>query len=195
MNVNEFETQGTNSQNDSKTDAPGAEQAAASTTASPEALKIQELEAQVKEKEQKYVYLYADFENYKKRMVKERSDLMKFGWESGARELLEVIDNLERALAHMPKSNEPAHKTLEDGIKMVLNQFRAVLEKQGVHHIKTDGLDFDPNLHEAVGQESSEHPQGHIVREETKGYTIHGRLLRPARVIISAGGVSAGESH
>ena len=102
--------------------------------APPEAKRIQELEAQVKEKEQKYVYLYADFENYKKRMVKERSDLMKFGWEAGARELLEVIDNLERALAHMPKTGDAAHKTLEDGIKMVLNQFRAVLEKQGVHH-------------------------------------------------------------
>ena len=187
--MTEFETQGTNgSQTESKTDGQGAEQAATSGTAvSPEAQRVQELEAQLKEKEQKYVYLYADFENYKKRMVKERSDLMKFGWESGARELLEVIDNLERALAHMPKSNEPAHKTLEDGIKMVLNQFRAVLEKQGVLHIKTDGGAFDPNLHEAVGQEASEHPQGHIVREETKGYTIHGRLLRPSRVIISAG--------
>jgi molecular chaperone GrpE len=189
MNVTEFETQGTNgSQNESKTDAQGAEQAAASgAVVSPEAQKIQELEAQLKEKEQKYIYLYADFENYKKRMVKERSDLIKFGFESGARELLEVIDNLERALAHMPKSIEPAHKTLEDGIKMVLNQFRAVLEKQGVLHIKTEDLTFDPNIHEAVGQEASEHPQGHIVREETKGYTIHGRLLRPSRVIISAG--------
>jgi molecular chaperone GrpE len=149
--------------------------------------KVQELEAQLKEKEQKYVYLYADFENYKKRMVKERSDLLKYGWESSARQLLEVIDNLERALAHMPKSNDQAHKTLEDGLKMVLNQFRAILEKQGVQHIGIENQAFDPNLHEAVGQEPSEHAQGHIVREEMKGYTIHGRLLRPSRVIVSTG--------
>lgn len=183
--MTEFETQGTNgSQNQPKSEAQSTEPNAA---LSQEAQKIQELEAQVKEKEQKYVYLYADFENYKKRMVKERSDLIKFGWEAGARELLEVIDNLERALAHMPKTSEASHKTLEDGIKMVLNQFRAVLEKQGVHPIKTEDQPFDPNLHEAVGQEPSDQPQGHIVREETKGYTLHGRLLRPSRVILSAG--------
>jgi molecular chaperone GrpE len=149
--------------------------------------KIQELENQLKEKEQKYVYLYADFENYKKRVIKERSDLLKFGWEASARQLLEVIDNLERALAHMPQSNEPGHKTLEDGLRMVLNQFKAVLEKQGVQHIAAEAKPFDPNLHEAIGQEKSEHPEGHVVREEMKGYTIHGRLLRPSRVIVSGG--------
>jgi molecular chaperone GrpE len=160
-------------------------------TSSPLETKIQELEAQLKEKEQKYVYLYADFENFKKRAVKERSDLLKFGWESAARSLLEVIDNLERALAHMPKtpngSESAAHKTLEEGLKMVLNQFKAVLEKQGVQAVSTELQMFDPNLHEAVGQESSDKPHGQVLKEETKGYTIHGRLLRPARVIISGG--------
>jgi molecular chaperone GrpE len=156
-------------------------------TEATESNKIQELEALVKEKEQKYVYLYADFENYKKRVIKERSDLLKFGWEASARQLLEVIDNLERALAHMPKSADPGHKTLEDGLKMVLNQFKAVLEKQGVQHIAAEAKPFDPNLHEAIGQEKSEHPEGHVVREEMKGYTIHGRLLRPSRVIVSGG--------
>jgi molecular chaperone GrpE len=156
-------------------------------TEATETSKIQELEALVKEKEQKYVYLYADFENYKKRVIKERSDLLKFGWEASARQLLEVIDNLERALAHMPNSKEPANKTLEDGLKMVLNQFKAVLEKQGVQHIAAEGKPFDPNLHEAIGQEKSEHPEGHVVRDEMKGYTIHGRLLRPSRVIVSGG--------
>lgn len=187
--MTEFETQGTNGspENGSEKSPENGKEAAPSA----EAQKIQELEAQVKEKEQKYVYLYADFDNYKKRMVKERSDLLKFGWESCARELLEVIDNLERALAHMPKSPDSSeaksHKTLEDGLKMVLNQFRATLEKQGVQTIKTEMQAFDPNLHEAVGQEDSEHAQGHIVREETKGYMMHGRLLRPSRVIVSSG--------
>jgi molecular chaperone GrpE len=192
--VTEFETQGTNGSPENGSEKSNENGKQANEVAlSAEAQKIQELEAQVKEKEQKYVYLYADFDNYKKRMVKERSDLLKFGWESCARELLEVIDNLERALAHMPKSNEQSHKTLEDGLKMVLNQFRATLEKQGVQTIRTDAQAFDPNLHEAVGQEDSEHPQGHIVREETKGYMMHGRLLRPSRVIVSSG-VSSGKS-
>ena len=149
------------------------------------------LEAQLKEKDQKYVYLYAEFENYKKRMIKERSDLMKFGWENAARELLEVVDNLERALMHLPKSNEQSHKTLEQGLRMVLNQFKAALEKQGIQKIDAASKDFDPNLHEAVGHEESDQPEGKVVREESGGYTMHGRLLRPSRVVISSGQKSA----
>lgn len=146
--------------------------------------KIQELEAQLKEKEQKYVYLYAEFENFKKRSIKERSDLMKFGWESLAHELLQVVDNLERALSHMPPQADPA---ITGGIQMVLNQFMAALNRQNVQPISTLLQPFDPNLHEAVGAEASEHPAGTITQEQLKGYTLHGRLLRPARVIVSEG--------
>jgi molecular chaperone GrpE len=152
---------------------------------------MKELEAQVKEKEQKYLYLYADFENYKKRAIKERADLLKFGWENAARELLEVVDNLERALNHMPKSDDASHKTLEQGLRMVLGQFKAALDKQGIQRISTETRDFDPNLHEAVAHENSEHPEGKIAREESSGYTLHGRLLRPARVVISNGDKTA----
>jgi molecular chaperone GrpE len=146
--------------------------------------RIQELEAQVKEKENKYLYLYADFENFKKRSIKERSELIKFGWESVARELLQTLDNLERAIAHIPPATE---KVLVEGLNMVLNQMKSSLQKSGVQHIDSLQKDFDPNLHEAVGQEPSEHPSGVIVKEHTRGYTLHGRLLRPARVIVSGG--------
>jgi len=145
--------------------------------------KVSELEAQVKEKESKYVYLYADFENYKKRAIKDRSDLQKFGWEPVARELLQVIDNLERAVEHMPAGVD---ENFAKGIDMVLNQFRFTLQKQGVEVIPTAKQPFDPNLHEAVSQEpSAESPAGTILKEHQKGYTLHGRLLRPARVVVS----------
>lgn len=150
--------------------------------------RISELEAQVKDKEGRYVYLYAEFENYKKRMIKERSDLIKFGWESVARDLLEVIDNLERALAHMPATTD---KTLSEGLKMVFRQFRATLEKQGVQAVATLKHAFNPELHEAVSTEDSEHPAGTVVQEHTAGYTLHGRLLRPARVVVSSGNQTA----
>lgn len=146
--------------------------------------KIEELEAQVKEKEQKYLYLYAEFENFKKRAVKERSDLLKFGWESLAHDLLQVVDNLERAIAHMPAGSD---KAITDGIQMVLNQFMGALNRQNVQPIESVHQVFDPNLHEAVGSEPSEHPSGTIIKEQLRGYTLHGRLLRPARVIISEG--------
>ena len=146
--------------------------------------KIQELEASVKEKESKYVYLYAEFENFKKRAMKERSDLLKFGWEPVARELLLVIDNIERALQHAPAGVD---KNFLSGLQLVQQQFLGIVAKQGVQRVEVDKKAFDPNLHEAVGQAPSELPQGTVVHEETPGYTLHGRLLRPARVIVSTG--------
>jgi molecular chaperone GrpE len=151
---------------------------------SPTEAKIAELEAALKEEKNKYLYLYADFENFKKRAVKERSDAMKFGWERIATEILGVVDNLERAVEYMPKDVDPNLKT---GIEMTVTQFRAVLEKQGVALIATDGVPFNPELHEAMSQEPSEIPAGNVVKTLVKGYTLHGRLLRPAKVVVSSG--------
>ncbi len=146
--------------------------------------KVQELEAQVKEKEAKYLYLYAEFENYKKRAVKERSDLVKFGWENVARDLLQVVDNLDRGLQHMPPATD---KNLAEGLKMTLQQFRGALQKQGVQVIESVGQPFNPELHEAISQAPSDQPEGTITQEHLKGYTLHGRLLRPASVVVSSG--------
>ena len=145
---------------------------------------ITELEAKLTEEKNKYLYLYADFENYKKRAIKERSDLIKFGAENFAREMLSVVDNLERALEHIPPSTDTNFK---QGLDMTLNQFKQSLEKQGVQIIKTENETFNPELHEAMGQEPSGKPQGAITQTLVKGYTIHGRLLRAARVVISNG--------
>ena len=164
--------------------AAASQQEQAGAPASELEKKLQDLEAQVKEKEAKYLYLYAEFENYKKRAIKERSDLMKFGWENIARELLAVIDNLERAIAHMPENTDA---NLKSGIEMVLGQFRTTLEKQGVLPISTGGQNFNPEIHEAMGQEPSALPQGVVTQDLVKGYTIHGRLLRPAKVVVSTG--------
>ena len=145
---------------------------------------IEVLQNAVKEKENKYLYLYAEFENFKKRQIKERSDLIKFGWERVARDLLQTVDNLERAIAHTPPGTD---KTLMDGLHMIVSQFKATLQKQGVEMVPGLHQPFNPEFHEAIGQEPSEHPMGTIVREETPGYTLHGRLLRPGRVIVSCG--------
>lgn len=151
---------------------------------SPVEAQIQALEEQLKEEKNKYLYLYAEFDNYKKRMVKERSDLMKFGWENVARDLLAVVDNLDRAVEHIPPSTDAK---LREGIEMVLGQFRGTLEKQGVQAVTPQNTPFNPDLHEAMGQEPSAEPQGTVTQVLTKGYTLHGRLLRPARVVVSTG--------
>lgn len=146
--------------------------------------KIEELELQAKEKEAKYVYLYAEFDNFKKRTFKERSELIKFGHESFVRDLLQGMDNLDRALSHMPAGTEDV---LAQGLKMVLGQFASCFERHGIKQVESVGKSFDPHLHEAVEQVASDKPVGTILSEHMKGYTIHGRLLRPARVVVSAG--------
>jgi molecular chaperone GrpE len=152
--------------------------------AAPPEDRVAMLEAQLKEQESKYLYLYADFENYKKRAVKERSDALQFGWEPIARDLLQVVDNLDRALAHAPDGLDA---TFKEGLLMVQKLFISSLEKRGVRPIEAIGRPFDPNFHDAVGQDLSDLPQGSVCREESKGYLLHGRLLRPAKVLVSMG--------
>ncbi len=176
-----------NSQNQ-QAQAPGTSEAATETTGTaaldPRDAKIQELEALVKEKESKYLYLYAEFENVKKRAVKERSDLIKFGWENVARELILVLDNFERALVHIPANTD---KNLAEGLKMISSQFRSTLQKQGVQKVEILGKEFNPELAEALAQIPDEQPAGTVIKEELPGFTLHGRLLRPANVVVSSG--------
>lgn len=131
-------------------------------------------------------HLYAEFENFKKRAIKEclRTADEILGWENAARDLLEVIDNLERALSHIPEGTD---KNLTAGLNMTLAQFRSSLQKQGVQLIAAQGQALNPEFHDAVSQEPSDLPEGQIVREQLKGYTLHGRLLRPAAVVVSSG--------
>ncbi len=148
----------------------------------PQTAEVTEWEAKLKEAEQKYLYLYADFENYKKRSEREKQDLRKFGWESVAYDLLNVLDNLDLALAHAAKSQD---KAIGEGVKMVLKMLEETLKRYGVEPIELDGKAFDPTLHEAVGEQPSEGPEGQILEVRGRGYLFHGRLLRPARVVVS----------
>jgi molecular chaperone GrpE len=101
-----------------------------------------------------------------------------------ARELLGVLDNLHLAVKNIPETTD---KNLRTGIEMVLKQFQTTLEKQGVAPISTIGQNFNPELHEAMGQEPSEQAIGTVTQELVQGYTLHGRLLRPTKVIVSMG--------
>ncbi len=146
--------------------------------------KLEEAQKEAKENYNKWLYLYADFENYKKRIHKEKLDLLKYGNEGMAYELLEVIDSLEKALSHAPLKD--GVKGLEEGIRLTIKQFLSVFEKFGIKPIHSVGTKFDPKFHEAVGEEEKEGQEfGTIVSETQKGYTLHDRLLRAARVIVA----------
>jgi len=126
----------------------------------------------------------ADFENYKKRVAKEKADLMRYGNEELIRELLPVIDNMERALAHdQTSSNE---KGLLEGIRMTLEQFLRILEKFGVTPITAVGEPFDPAKHEAVMEQATDEVEpGCVAVELQRGYILNDRLLRPAKVVVA----------
>jgi len=156
--------------------------------------KIKALEQKLEEKNNSYNDLYerylriaADFDNYKKRMTKEKNDLVAYGNEELIKALLNVIDNLERALQH--KSNDIGSKSLIEGIDLVYRQFLSTLEKFGLERINAEkGAKFDPNYHQAVEHiETDDITPGMVVNEMIKGYLLKERLLRPSMVAVSKG--------
>jgi molecular chaperone GrpE len=143
---------------------------------------------------QKYIRLAADFENYKKRLAKEKADVVAYGNEELIKALLNVIDNLERALDHANADEDP--KPLIEGVKLVHKQFLSCLEKFGVQFVDASpGEEFDPRLHQAIERvESPDFTPGLIISEMLRGYTLKDRLLRPALVVVSKGPSGAGET-
>ena len=132
-----------------------------------------------------YLRACADLDNYRKRTLREKEDLTKFANEAILKEILPVVDNLERALQHAA-SGDGNDAGLLQGVELTLSQFRKVLEKFGVVAVSSVGTPFDPSRHEAMGQqESSEHPANTVLQELQKGYLLNERLLRPALVLIS----------
>jgi molecular chaperone GrpE len=128
----------------------------------------------------------ADLENLKRRSAKERTDAVRYGTEALIRELLPVVDNLERAVQHAPDT--PEARPVVEGVGLVLRTFHDVLERHGVTRVEAQGSRFDPNHHEAVAHvESAEHEPNAVVEEHQRGYRLHDRLLRPALVTVSKG--------
>jgi molecular chaperone GrpE len=146
------------------------------------------LEAAQKKCEETYdrfIRVAAEFENYKKRTEREKTELRKYANESLLRELLSVADNLERAL-DSPAKDDDAQSEVIKGIELTLKETLKILEKSSVKAIDCLGKKFDPKFHQAMMQEpSSEHPDNTVLKELQKGYLIHDRLLRPAMVIVS----------
>ena len=124
----------------------------------------------------------ADFDNYRKRLARDHERNRKLAAESIVRDLLPVLDNLERAVDHADAEPD----ALAEGVKMVLGQFRGVLDRHGLKQIPALNEPFDPHVHEAVMQaESDEIPPDHVVQEFEKGYKLGDFVLRPTKVIVS----------
>jgi len=155
-------------------------------------LKDQEVLKKLEEKEKesaahydKYMRAAADLENYKKRMAREHADLVRYGNEKLIKDLMPILDSLDRALKQ-PDDVSAEVQAFIDGLKLIEAQFMACLQKHGVEKIEARGKDFDPNLHQAVMMiESEDFEDNKVVEEFEAGYLLNGRLLKPAKVSVS----------
>ena len=142
----------------------------------------EEQEGAAAEIDDRLLRLAADFDNYKKRAARERQEYVAFANERLLKELLPILDDLERAL---DAAEEHQEAQLEEGVRLVHRSLAGLLERQGVKEIATEGA-FDPHVHEALlAQPSEEKEQGDVLDVIQKGYTLGDRVVRPARVIVA----------
>jgi molecular chaperone GrpE len=164
---------------DAETVASAAD--SASDAASGDAL--QKLEAEKQELMNTLVRRQADFENYRKRVEKERQQDRHRGVESLIESILPVLDAFDRALA---TSDDPGYAEYQKGFELIRRQLSDLLAKQGLERIEAVGKEFNPHLHHAIERvETTEHPEGVVVGELQPGYVFHGRVLRPAMVRVA----------
>jgi molecular chaperone GrpE len=138
--------------------------------------------APVVEEDDRLLRLAADFENYKKRAARERAEYVTHANERLVKELLPILDDLERALDAVGEHQEA---TVEEGVRLVHRSLASLLERNGVKQIDTVGK-FDPHVHEALLSQPSDAEEGSVIDVVQKGYTIGDRVVRPARVVIAA---------
>lgn len=144
----------------------------------------EKLQAELAKAKSDYLYLLAEFDNYRKNAIKERSELSKYGSERFIREFLNVYDNFERALETEVKSEN--WNSFRDGVELIANEMKSLLQRFGVEEVKAQGEAFDPTKHEALSSEPhAELPAGHVARVFKKAYKIHDKLIRPAQVTVS----------
>ena len=144
--------------------------------------RARETQERLKDTHERLLRIAAEFDNFKKRAVKEKDDVQKFGIERLLRDFLPVADNLERALDH---AEEHDLRQVIEGVRLVQKLLEGTLAKHGVTSFSAVGQPFDPNLHEALMQQESEQAPGTVVSEMSRGYKLNDRLVRPAAVVVA----------
>jgi len=150
----------------------------------------EEFEARCNEVEEltdRYTRLQAEFENFRRRSLKEKQEALQYGQQNLIKDLLATVDNLERALEHADPSQEIDLSSVLEGVGLVQREFLTALGKVGVKQVDPAGEAFDPNFHEAMGQIPVEGVEPNsVVQVLQKGYVLQDRMLRPARVLVAA---------
>ena len=144
------------------------------------------LEKELEENRTRLLRLQADFDNYKKRVEKEKIQIVQFASSELIEKLLPVLDNFDRALAEENKKKDDKNEGLFEGVQMIRNQLIEALESEGVKEIEAFEKPFDPNYHNAIQQiESNNHDSNTVVEVYQKGYQFKDRVIRPSMVVVS----------
>lgn len=145
---------------------------------------IEKMQAELAEQKRQYLFLAADFDNYRKRTLKEKQDLVKNGAERALKELLPVVDDFERAVEAMHKGDDL--EALREGVDLIYNKFMKYLEQNNVTPIESTGKDFDTDLHEAVTMfpAPDETMRGKVIDTTQRGYMLNDKVLRHAKVVV-----------
>ncbi|MCH4476568.1 nucleotide exchange factor GrpE [Staphylococcus haemolyticus] len=168
-----------NSSNDSSNEESSEE-----TAVDPKDEEIQQLQLKANENEEKYLRLYAEFENYKRRIQKENETNKTYQSQRVLTDILPTIDNIERAL--QIEGDDESFKSLQKGVQMVHESLLRALKDNGLEEIESEGQAFDPNFHQAVVQDDNpDFKSGDITQELQKGYKLKDRVLRPSMVKVN----------
>ena len=147
------------------------------------AARLEKAEKEAAENYDRYLRAVAELENYKKRSVREKADTIRYGTENLLRDILPLMDSIDRAMVHACNSDD--FEAFRKGLDMLRQQLISCLAKHGVEQIEAVGKEFDPNFHEAMMQVEGEQEQHNTVAEEFEtGYLLNGRLLRPSKVSV-----------
>ncbi|MCI2947657.1 molecular chaperone GrpE [Staphylococcus caledonicus] len=167
-------------ENDNSQDSDESEE----TSVDPKDEEIQQLQLKANENEEKYLRLYAEFENYKRRIQKENETNKKYQSQRVLTDILPTIDNIERAL--QIEGSDESFKSLQKGVQMVHESLLRALQENGLEEIESEGQEFDPNYHQAVVQDDNpDFKSGEITQELQKGYKLKDRVLRPSMVKVN----------
>jgi len=145
------------------------------------------LKKELEQEKEKVLRLAAELDNFRKRLTKETEEKLKYANQKVILDFLTIIDNLEMAIFHIDSAKPDALEALKEGVELTLKQFKDTLSKYGAKEIKTDiGDEFNPNLHDAMMLDSDENYENNtITMVMQKGYTLHDRVIRPAKVRVN----------
>ena len=146
---------------------------------------IDQLKQQLETSNKEYMFLMAEFDNFRKRTIKEKAEIIRNATEKAMKELLPVVDDFERGLAAMAETTDA--EAVKDGMELIYNKFIKYLEQNGVKAIDSTGADFDTELHEAIAMVPSpdESQKGKVIDTVMKGYTINGKVIRHSKVAVA----------